>query len=218
MQTTGQWYFPANKAAAVLSFLVNEGRKIGFKLNLSKTQVWWWSTPYIPHFPAAVSTERVLKVLGSVIGEDTAFKAQLATKLGKADHMFAQLTALNDPHLAYTLLYFCAGPCKMIHIVRSTPPHLTKALAITFDQKQRGAFETIHRSLSNAAWQQACFPFHRGGIGLTPLTWINDAAYISSFLAVWSLMDRTVSSALNSISLTAGHRRSLTKIAQALKV
>ncbi|KAI0557135.1 reverse transcriptase [Gracilaria domingensis] len=138
----GTLLVPRLEAKAVMNYIVQKGEKIGFVPNLEKTHAWWWAKPTIPSFQATITSAAAIPVLGSPLGHADASTVMMKERIKKQERLVNALASLSDPHMAYLLLRLCAGTCKMIYTVRTTPPHLTRDIVELFDEAQRSAFQT----------------------------------------------------------------------------
>ena len=83
------------------------------------------------------------------------------------------------------LLRLCDSFCRLVHLVRSTPPSLIGDSLTLLDNDVRHCFaECTMVDTSDAAWQQSQFSLSCGGLGLRRLSLHSPAAYIASAIAL----------------------------------
>ena len=85
-----------------------------------------------------------------------------------------------DPQVALLLLRKCGSFCKMVHLVRSTPP---SQMADAMQMFIIISIMLLLNALQRMSWQQAKLSLSRGGLGLRSLSHHSAAAYISSVSA-----------------------------------
>ena len=74
-----------------------------------------------------------------------------------------------------------AGFCKMVHVARTTPPHLAFGSLESFDSDVRMCFSNcVATDISDVAWKQAQLGLSYGGLGLRSISHHSCAAYIAS--------------------------------------
>ena len=126
------------------------------------------------------------EILGAPIG-DFVFCAKFASqKCAKAQELLHMLEDVGsmDPQVALLRLRQCGSFCKMVHLVRSTPPSLMADALQMFDNDIHHAFaECTAVDAFGNSWQQAQLSLSSGGLGLRSLSHHSSAAYISSVSA-----------------------------------
>ena len=69
-------------------------------------------------------------------------------------------------HKASTLLRHCAAVCRIVHLMRTTPPKQIATFVTEFDATIRNAFESlIESNMSAQIWEVAKLPPKYGGMG-----------------------------------------------------
>lgn len=53
--------------------------------------------------------------------------------------------------------------CRVVHILRTTPPSQTATFSTSFDATIRTCFQDVHGDFSAAAWAQIQLPFGEQG-------------------------------------------------------
>ena len=153
-------------------------------------------TPSVPQdldrdFPAALlynpdGSNRVqlngnFAILGSEIGDKAFCEQSLKTRVEKAKILLSELEQLDDPQVALRLQRACAGPCKLMHSMRTTPSHLISDQLSDFDAVM---MKTLAKStgllLSKTAISQAQLGVKHAGLGLRSTAKHAVAAYTAS--------------------------------------
>ena len=86
----------------------------------------------VPHF----------EILGAPIGDFLFCSKFIASRHKIASKLFSNLeeVASIDPQVALILLRLCAGFCKMVHVARTTSPHLAFGSLESFDSDGQDVF------------------------------------------------------------------------------
>ena len=90
------------------------------------------------------------------------------------------LPDLEDPQVELQLLRHCLSCCKVIHVLRTVPPHKLHNLSLFDDQLRNSLSRVVRTSLSDISWQQATLPLRLGGLGIRHASDICYAAYLGS--------------------------------------
>lgn len=91
---------------------------------------------------------------------------------------------LQDPQVALKLLWQYGGPCKMVHVMRTTPPHLHLAALQNFDCELRSALRQSTGPLTDPEqWHQPTRNIRYAGRGLRSATLHAPDAYVASVRA-----------------------------------
>jgi hypothetical protein len=117
--------------AALVAFFNLKFTKICFwrGLSPSKRKLWWPSVDPLPagRLPAGVGVcrERGVRLLGWFISDSPEYiRATIASKVGEVCSAVERLSVLEDPQAELLLLRACAGVCRLVHLLRCTPPSL----------------------------------------------------------------------------------------------
>lgn len=134
-------------------------------------------------FPEAI--QRVhgnFDLLGVPLGSDEWTADYIATKaLAKADKAIAGVQEIADPQVAYTLLRDCCGFPRIVHIIRTLPPSVTRPALKHFDECIRqAATNIIGAPIPEVRWEPATWGTSRGGLGLRGAAAHAAAAYVAS--------------------------------------
>eukprot|EP00731_Ephydatia_muelleri_P013255 Em0007g565a len=104
----------------------------------------------------------------------------IASRHKIASKLLSKLASI-DPQVALILLRLCAGFCKMVHVARTTPPHLAFGSLESFDSDIRMCFSNcVVTDISDVAWKQAQLGLSYGGLGLRSISHHSCATYIAS--------------------------------------
>ena len=162
--------------------LIDElGPPFGILINLAKCELFSRNelsstfpvSSQVPHF----------EVLGGPIGDFLFCSKFIASRHKIASKLFSKLeeVASIDPQVALILLRLCAGFCKMVHVARTTPPHLAFGSLESFDSDVRMCFSNcVATDISGVAWKQAQRGLSYGGLGLRSISHHSCATYIAS--------------------------------------
>ncbi len=110
----------------------------GFHINMTKTKA-WWPTPLpssdhdVRNLPCALIREPSIEILGAPIGENSACRHSISKRIAQVEILWDILRDLADPQAAYHLLRNCASACRLVYVLRCTPPHQTLTGADLFD-------------------------------------------------------------------------------------
>ncbi len=82
-------------------------------------------------FPAEINVSKVPNMisLGAPIGDKEFCKSRRT----KAKVLMSYVGKLEDRNSAFQILSLCASSCKMVHLMRSTPPQLISTALGKFD-------------------------------------------------------------------------------------
>jgi len=173
--------------ARFLQLLLTHGPAHGLHVNLEKCEVFWPSgTQDFPELPADVKRvgriQGGLDLLGSpVFGSAEFFESFPGKRVDKVLASQAHLADLDDPQVELHLLRSCLGLCKVVSLLRTTPPGSIDHQLQRFDDGLRSSFSKIMRtSVSEKAWQQAALPVRVGGLGLRSAVRSHAAAFLGS--------------------------------------
>ncbi len=188
---------PRPVIADILSQIQNQRKQFGLLLNKRKCEVYWPSGDQkFLEFPSEVT--RLIdgvSLLGSPICGTAEYMSTCVSKLvAKAESTQEKIIGLDDPQVEMHLLRWCAGICKINHILRSVPYKDMEAPLLHFDTSLRASLSKISRSsISESSWQQANLPFRLGGIGLRKACNTANIAFLSSCLSSHSLIQKLLS-------------------------
>ncbi len=125
-----------------------------------------------------------MKVLGTYIGNDAFVKSELAKVLKEWDVIKEKLIRFPIIQQRMLLFRYCFSS-KPVHILRTTPEHLTLSFAGEFMKMQQEVMESMFdRKLSNEVMNFACLPIDEGGLGILHCQDIQSIAHIASFFGV----------------------------------
>ena len=133
-------------------------------------------------------------LLGAAIGDAQHCETFVAERVQAARPLLAEISDLEDPDVSLRLLRACGGHCKMVHTMRTTPPHLVASALGSFDTAVRQSFCKITGLMpDDAEWQQAGRSFKHAGLGLRQCSAHAPGTYLSSVGA-----SRGLAAAINS--------------------
>ena len=113
-------------------------------------------------------------------------------------HLQDPLPELEDPQVELQLLCQCLSCCKIVHMLRTVPPHMLHNLSL-FDNLLRSSLSQVVRtSISDLTWQQATLPLRLGGLGIRRASDMTYAAYLGSCSASKELVCRLLDLNLDS--------------------
>ena len=172
-----------NAVARVIAIIKEQGPHLGLFIKDPKCEL--FSKGDLNSFPVQMKRSNTpnLVLLGAPIG-DLIFCAKFIANLRtKSRGLLSRLQQIGpkDPQVAYLLLRFCGSFCKLVHLIRSTPPSLVAEALSLFDSDIRRCFmECTSMDFSDVAWHQAQLSPSRGGLGLRSLYHHSSACFIAS--------------------------------------
>ena len=158
--------------AELLQLFHKHGPSFGLTLNLKKYEVFWLSGGSAFHdFPPEVcrplQVSDGVELLGApIFGSDQYFNDFTAALFDKVKHLQDLLPELEDPQIELQLLRHCLSCCKVVHVLRTVPPHLLHNLSRFDDQLCNSLSQVVRTSFSDITWQQAALPLRLGGLGI----------------------------------------------------
>ena len=187
--------------------VVEEGRKIGLVVNVSKCELITDDLEVVSKFQSVapdikhVSTASAM-LLGAPIGGEQSIDDILSTKLQELQRLSNRLTLL-EPHDALFLLKNCFSIPKLTYTLRSAPCY-SRSLLSEYDMLIRSSLQTIlNVSLSDESWEQATLPVANGGLGIRRATDIALPAFLSSVAGSQSLISELLPSNLRDVAGTS---------------
>ena len=158
------------------------GPAMGMELNIKKNELIKFSD--LPDgFPKECERHFVnFDLLGAPIGDAVYCAEYMKTYTAKrVERLLAALGTLRDPQVVHFLVKCCASMCKVVHLLRTVPPHLCSQPLQDFDQKLRSAYSKgVGVLFGEAAWNQLVLPGGFGGAGLRQASAHASAAYVAS--------------------------------------
>ena len=159
------WYlddgtFPGTRPAVaeLLELFRKHGPSFGLTLNLKKCEIFWSSEDStFQDFPSEVY--RPLQT-------SEYFDIFAAALFDKVKHLQDLLPELEDPQVELQLLRQRLSCCKVVHMLRTVPPHMLHNLALFDEQLHNSLSKVVRTSLSDLTWQQATLPLQMGGLGI----------------------------------------------------
>ena len=104
-----------------------------------------------------------------------------STRVSKVLACQARLTDLDDPQVELHLLRSGLSLCKMVHLLRTTPPGSFELHLDRFDRGLRDTLcKVLRSSVHDQAWRQANLPTRLGGLGLRQARTAHAAAFLGS--------------------------------------
>ena len=80
----------------------------------------------------------------------------------------AAIATLPNAQVGFHLHRLCATTPRVVHLLRTMPPHLTADLAEQMDSLSRGGFHAINGfEPDDISWSIATLPIRMGGLGLS---------------------------------------------------
>ena len=174
--------------AAFLELLCKRGPEFGLYVNLGKCEIFWPSgDQQFPELPEEVtriacSADSGLHLLGSPAFGTPEFMASFpSTRVSKVLACQARLTDLDDPQVELHLLRSGLSLCKMVHLLRTTPPGSFKLNLDQFDHGLRDTLcKVLRSSVHDQAWRQANLLTRLRGLGLRQARTAHAAAFLGS--------------------------------------
>ena len=182
--------------AELLKLFCKHGPSFGLTLNLKKCEVFWPSgDSTFPDFPPEVcrplQSSNGVELLGApIFGSSEYFDFFAAALFDKVKCLQDLLPELEDPQVELQLLRQCLSCCKVVHMLRTVPPHMLHNLALFDDQLRNSLSGVVRTSFSDLTWQQATLPLRMGGLGIRQASDMKYAAYLGSCSANKELICR----------------------------
>ena len=187
------WYlddgtFAGTKSAVaeLLELFRERGPSFGLILNLKKCEVFWPSGDsafgdFPPDVCRPLQVSDGVELLGApIFGSDQYYEDFTAALFNKVKNLQDLLPDLEDPQVELQLLRHCLSCCKVIHVLRTVPPHKLHNLSLFDDQLRNSLSRVVRTSLSDISRQQATLPLRLGGLGIRQASDICYAAYLGS--------------------------------------
>ena len=151
-----------NDTTPILHYVADELlRTCNIDVNMGKLAIWGTTPGPCPDTLAAEAPtawrsdkpleERGIKILGAPFGSleyVERFGTKLTTERTKLLNYILKLSSLQ---VAWLLLYYCAVP-RLNHILRTTPPNMTRALAESHDAAILSTFLNIFGVPTSTSW------------------------------------------------------------------
>jgi hypothetical protein len=117
-------------------------------------------------------------------------------KVGEACSAVERLTVLQDPQAELLLLRACAGVCRLVHLLRCTPPSAVAQGVDLFDATLHAAL----RRITVGEWggfgplqdEIADLPLCMGGLGVPRGQDIRLVTFLASALQSWGLQEEVL--------------------------
>jgi len=175
--------------------LLEEGKKIGLVINISKCELITDDEEVVVKFKAFAPgiqhvTTASARLLGAPIGSHESVRDVLTTKLQELQRLSYRVGLLSA-HDALFLLRNCFAIPKLTYNLRSAPCFLERQLLINYDAVIRSTLQSIlNITLSDEGWEQATLPIANGGLGIRRAMDIAVPAFLSSVAGSQSLIHR----------------------------
>ena len=178
----------------VLTFLDNEGPKVGLHLNRAKCVLWGPGADRVPERNTLLvrSWERGegITVLGLPVDRPGS-TAQLSSAWSEAGEQLEKLSVilgkLPDPQVAHHILRASADGCRVNHLLRGTDSYQVQSLVSACNTTILEAFSDLAGvSLSAAQRLQCTLPVRTGGCGIKGAVQLQPAARISALASFYS--------------------------------
>ena len=180
---------PIHEVRKAMTILTQAGSHIGFSINVEKCRAFWPTTrpekslPLTESFPMHVSGDGGISLLGAPLGTDTFMADFLDTKIKTCSVSLSLLDDIPDARIRFHLHRVTGSVCRVEHSFRLTPPRVSLAPAIRFDDMQRAAYSRFNDvALSPSVSTQIGLPFRLGGHGFTPLSPFVHASHAASLI------------------------------------
>ena len=148
-----------------------------------------------PPFPAALTLHHDLNIeyLKAPIGSDEFVNDCMRTKLEELHETIQAVSAMEWKHEAATLLKHCGTFCRVVHLMRTVPPHQIEAFIKEFDTTIRSAYEDLlGTKMGDHVWKIAKLPPKYGGMGWRTGIQTYGAQYITSIAKTADDVERIV--------------------------
>ena len=175
---------PKSAVLRAMHLIEELGPPFGIFINFAKCEL-YSRNELSSTFPVMIKSSQVphLEILGAPIGDFLFCSKFIASRRKIASKLLSKLeeVASIDPQVALILVHLCGGFCKMVHVARTTPPHLAFSSLESFDSDVRMCFSNCEATdISDVAWKQVQLGLNYGGLGLRSISHHSCAAYIAS--------------------------------------
>lgn len=186
------------EVSGVLGTVIREGPQYGVFLNLPKTKVWWpqLSARVVASLPSGIGAclAQGVRLLGGVVSTSADFVRQFVhDKAVQVCLLMDRLAELADPQSELLLLRACVGVCKLLHVLRCTPPSLVDRGVEVFDASLHLALRRIAvgdgGGFGPLQDELAALPLCMGGLGVLRGSDIQPYAFLASALQTRGLQD-----------------------------
>ena len=173
-----------------LRIIAEEGQKINFLLQPSKTKAYWPTQcdgnlkSLIDDFALDIRPpSEGLTTLGVPLGMHAFTDNFLRENFETIDNAIALAVTIQDGRMAHNIHRVTASACRVTHLLRLIPPSDATARWIDFDNRQSSWFESMSDvPKSEAARRQARLPRAMAGLGLYSAADISPCAYSGSVI------------------------------------
>ncbi len=182
----------------------SHAKRHGLYLRPDKCEVWWPTAPeqaVQELYPRDVrlSFTPVTRVMQAPVGECEAVTAALTDEVRSLRPFFDALAALEDAHVAFTLLRSCFSACRVMYWLRVTPTQQAAPAAALFDEYIAQAFRSlVGNDLDAELWPELQLPVRSAqptfGVGLSSAAAISSAAYLASVALTQTIVQRFIPS------------------------
>ena len=91
-------------------------------------------------------------------------QAVFAQKVGKWRSLWRAISGLPHLQTQALLLRFCASFCKVVHLLRTVPPHLLGPCLPSFDREFRSFMEEVTGPTTDFVWAWMSLGYGEGGL------------------------------------------------------
>ena len=132
-------------------------------------------------FPVSVSYDGVT-ILGTPIGKPEYVRSQCIAIARSGEQLCCQLTKLDSKQCSMLILRHCHVP-RMNYLARQVFPANLEEAARIHDSMTKSTFVSIIGSnfVNDDSWRQATLKIKLGGFGLTPVSQVSHASFLSSW-------------------------------------
>ena len=172
--------------AELLELFRNHGPSFGLTLNLKKCEIFLPSGDIVfrdfpPEVCCPLQIFNGMDLLGApIFGSSEYFDVFAAALFDEVKHLQDLLPELEDPQVELQLLHQCLSSCKVVHMLRTVPPHMLHNIALFDEQLRNSLSRVVRTSLSDLTWQQATLPLRMGGLGIRQASDMSHAAFLGS--------------------------------------
>jgi hypothetical protein len=195
-----------SSVSQAIRIIEDEATKIGMKLNMEKSEVW---------FPCGVPEDARLilppdvrivdddgiELLGAAVGSTSFTQKLLRKKLTDVKELHQKILELDDAQTELLLIRACASTCKILHFLRCCDFRKTVVVAQEFEDLMHETLEEVCKTpVSESSFIQASLPVRLGGLGLTPASQIAPAAFLGSATDAFPLVQDMISDVFRSLT------------------
>ena len=123
-------------------------------------------------------------ILGCPIGSAGFMRERVEERVNKIEELFTAMDDIGSTHHKWTLARWTLNTSKLMHLIRSVPPHEIQTQLRRFDLVWQNAISRwIGMQLGPKQVEQLALPLDRGGLGIQSAVATGEVAFLASALS-----------------------------------